>query len=186
MNLYFVRHGECVLAKMDLISNRDFPYGLTKTGIAQAEELAKTLQDTPFAAHYSSPIPRAGETSRILSRTLGLPINYDPDLCEADMGELEGKQGADALKREMEIFENWLVRGELETRIPGGESRSDIEERFFRFMRRLESDRYGGDSNILIVAHAGLFMCVLPRLCPDIPIDFAYHHVPQNCGIIHI
>ena len=38
MNLYFVRHGESVLAKMDLISNRDLPYGLTGKGVARTAQ----------------------------------------------------------------------------------------------------------------------------------------------------
>jgi probable phosphoglycerate mutase len=186
MNLYFVRHGESVLARMDLISNRDLPYGLTGKGVAQTEALAKTLRKTSFTAHYSSTVPRARETSQILSNEVKLPVFYNPHLHEIDMGELEGRHGAGAMEREMKMYESWLIRGEADKRILGGENCFDIEKRFRSFIKMLETENYGGNSNVLIVAHAGLLMCMIPCLCPNLDKEFAYHHVPANCGIIHI
>lgn len=66
--------------------------GLSPEGRAQAERVARALAGAGLSALYSSPLPRAAETARIVSQRLQLPVRCSELLRErADFGELPGQ-----------------------------------------------------------------------------------------------
>ncbi len=89
--IYLVRHGETE-------ANRQFRFQgcidlpLTEDGIAQAERLAEALKDIPFDYAYSSPLPRAWNTAKIVNQYHNVPLLPDPALLEVCGGLFEGEK----------------------------------------------------------------------------------------------
>ena len=67
-------------------SHTDLP--LTEQGIAEAQTLAKRLEEWDFALVLTSPMQRARETARLAG--FGDRAQVDDDLCELDYGDDEG------------------------------------------------------------------------------------------------
>ena len=78
MKIYLMRHGEAVDDIEDCYGGiADFP--LTDLGREQAEGVASRLNGKFLALIYSSPLQRASETAKIISKILQLP---DPIIIE--------------------------------------------------------------------------------------------------------
>ncbi len=87
----FLRHGESVGNAEDRFQGHfDFP--LTRKGRLQARALAKRWQGEGilFDQCIASPLLRARQTAEIISKTLNLPLELDPDWMEIDNGLLAG------------------------------------------------------------------------------------------------
>lgn len=69
--VYLVRHAEKCTEPAD-------DPALTPFGQERARDLARTLQDVPFQAIYSTPLQRTRDTVEPLSEALGLPIVETP------------------------------------------------------------------------------------------------------------
>ncbi len=63
--LYFVRHGEQQDAEYGLPDGR-----LSARGVRQAEAIAERLSGVPFTASWHSPLERAADTARIMTRRM--------------------------------------------------------------------------------------------------------------------
>jgi broad specificity phosphatase PhoE len=86
--LYLIRHGDA-LPDADELSPGDYDaQTLSELGRKQARALADRLRDTPFAALYSSPLPRAHATAAPLAAALGLDVVVVPDLREIWLGQV--------------------------------------------------------------------------------------------------
>lgn len=185
MKLFFVRHGHSLANELKIISNRGLDHPLTARGIEQVQTLANTLAGHSFAAIYTSPIPRAVQSAQLLAQKLGgKPILADA-LREPDMGELEGRSDEDAWKQHAEIYQTWWLDQADEARIPGGESFNDVKARFLPFIEELlEKFTLTPETEILLMGHGGLYVCMLPLLLKNISTDFAQSHIPSNTGMI--
>jgi probable phosphoglycerate mutase len=174
MRLYFARHGESEANVQGVFWNGAEGYGLTDKGRAQAEELARRLQDIPFAALYCSPVLRARQTAQILSRRLGVSYQVHDGLREYDVGILEGRPYDDeAWQLYWQAETRWAEHGDYEARIEGGESYNDMVARFVPLIEALE-DRYGaGGANVLLIAHGGIYRQMLPRILDNIDVPYA-------------
>jgi 2,3-bisphosphoglycerate-dependent phosphoglycerate mutase len=93
--LYLVRHGQTVdNARAHFQGWSDSP--LTPDGLEAVRDLAKALADTPFAAAYTSPSPRAATTAaEIVQHHPGLALEEDPGLREMHFGDHEVRPEAD-------------------------------------------------------------------------------------------
>jgi phosphohistidine phosphatase len=92
MHLYFLRHGKAEERRPDLT---EYDRHLTPEGIEemQAEARAMAALSLRFDALFSSPLPRALETARIVQTALGLPdslLAIEPRIAEAFLfGDLQ-------------------------------------------------------------------------------------------------
>ncbi len=76
MDIYFIRHGETRCNTTKIIQGNDDV--LTEKGMAQATTLAKRLKKLDIDSIYTSPLPRAFDTARIIADTIGIdPIILD-------------------------------------------------------------------------------------------------------------
>ncbi len=92
--VYLVRHGATALTAEDKFSGAD-GVDLSDEGRAQAARLAERLRGEGISAVYASPLSRAMETARILSREWhDEPIAVD-GLREISHGHWEGMRRAD-------------------------------------------------------------------------------------------
>jgi len=146
----FLRHGESVgNAERRFQGQADFP--LTRTGVRQAHELARRwkAEGVSFDRAFSSPLRRARQTAEIVSKTLGVPLEFDPDWAEIDNGLLAGlthEAGTQVAPRPP-FMTPYTRYGRT------GESRWELYIRVGRCIQRLidlPAARY------LVVAHGGI------------------------------
>jgi probable phosphoglycerate mutase len=186
MKLYFVRHGESKANLLWEFSNRGCKHGLTERGIEQAKALARNLQGVPFSQVYTSPIKRAYQTAKILSKALGIPMEVTDALREFDCGVLEGKSDPESWAIYDRVFEQWQ-QGQWEVRIPEGESHLQIQARFIPFIDGIIQDRK--DENILLVGHGGTYRCMFPLIFANLAVgsirDLEIQHTTPIIGEIH-
>jgi probable phosphoglycerate mutase len=90
VSFWYLRHGETDWNARNLSQGRvDIP--LNANGLAQAQEAAGLLRNRGIRAIVSSPLSRARVTAEIVAETLGLPVQFDPDLRETAFGVQEGQ-----------------------------------------------------------------------------------------------
>ncbi|MEN9934446.1 MAG: hypothetical protein RLZZ387_1025 [Chloroflexota bacterium] len=184
MQLYFVRHGESEASVTREFSCRGFRHPLTSTGVAQAKALAAKLAARTVSRIYSSPLLRAVQTAEILSQTLGPRVEVAPALREWDVGLWEGTTDERGWEMHRQIQEDWFVHGNLERRIPGGESFLDIRERFVPFIGGVVGEARSTDEAAVLVGHGGLFMAMLPVILANIDHACTMRHPLANTAYV--
>ncbi|MFI1913644.1 histidine phosphatase family protein [Nocardia sp. NPDC020380] len=150
--LVLLRHGETALTPGKRLSGSGgSDPALSETGSRQAEATAARLAaDGTVRAVASSPLRRCRETAAAAANRLGLPVEIDDDLREADFGVWEGLTFAEVRARYPEEMAAWL---RSPAAVPG-----ETGEPFEAVTRRVESardrllTRYSG-STVLVVSH---------------------------------
>ena len=184
MRLYFVRHGQSEANVQSVISNRDVPHPLTELGRQQAVQLARAMAAVPVNHIYSSPLLRARQTAEVLSAALRAPVEIADALREFDCGVAEGRSDDEAWSLHRRVTGDWLGRGELSSRIEGGESFKDIQARFVPFVERLVQERRGSRANVILLGHGGVFSAMLPLVLANIDAAFVGSHPIVNTGAV--
>jgi len=88
--LFLVRHGETVDNARQLMQGQ-LQGALNAKGTAQAEDVARQLQDEHFDAIIASDLRRAIQTAEIIARPHQLPVVTTPLLRERDWGDFTGR-----------------------------------------------------------------------------------------------
>ena len=136
-------------------SGQDPDAVLTEIGRKQAEALAEFLSDYPIDMIVSSSYTRAQQSIEPFAANVGLPIHLDHRLIERT---LSGSP-----------IDNWreVVRdsfGDLELRIPGGESAREVLDRGWAAITELLD---GGHLLPIAVTHGNLLSLILNSLDPN-------------------
>lgn len=149
--ILLIRHGETDWNVHRRIQGHR-PTGLNARGLAQAQALAKRLCDRPFAAIYSSDLPRARQTAEAIAAPRGHQIHLDSRLREWDLGVLSGLTAQEAQRSQPEALRLYRERI-VDTTIPGGES---IRQRFRRVTDTVQeiAERHP-ESTVVCVSHGG-------------------------------
>lgn len=90
-SVIFVRHGESLSNKRNIITSDYTGYPLTEMGKAQAHEAARELSGVGVDRLLTSPVQRAKETADIISRAVGLEPLLDERIRESGMGPHNNK-----------------------------------------------------------------------------------------------
>ncbi|MBI2165833.1 MAG: histidine phosphatase family protein [Chloroflexi bacterium] len=135
MRLILVRHGETRLNREGRAQGRTSE-GLNPTGRRQALDLARALRKEPVDTLYSSPLPRALETARIIGRAIGLPVRASKSLMELDMGELDGLTMQALHGRYPDLMERWRL-DPASASMPGGETLANVQRRAWSWVLRV-------------------------------------------------
>ncbi len=85
--IIFLRHAQAENNAKRILAGRTEGVSLTKTGIQQAERIAKYLKPLDISAIYSSPIERASKTAEIVAKNKSLDYELDDRITEIDMGK---------------------------------------------------------------------------------------------------
>ena len=85
--IIFLRHAQAENNTKRILAGRTEGVPLTKTGIEQAERIAKYLASIDISAIYSSPIERASHTAEIVAKNNSLDYELDDRLTEIEMGK---------------------------------------------------------------------------------------------------
>lgn len=184
MQLYFARHGESTANLAHVFSNRELDHPLTEKGRVQAVELAQKLTTEEISLLYTSPVPRARETAALIGERLGIQPEVNPALREFDVGEFEGRADDDAWRTFGELYDRWLMQGDLEARIPGGENYLEIRARFVPFIDELVEQYHSTDTGILFISHGGIYRLMLPLVLGNVPQSYADTHMLGNTAYV--
>jgi len=102
--IIFLRHAQAENNAKRILAGRTEGVHLTKTGIEQAERIAKYLKPLDISAIYSSPIERASHTAEIVAKNNSLDHNLDDRLTEIDMGKFTRMNYDDMFAKHGNVF----------------------------------------------------------------------------------
>jgi len=150
--ILLVRHGENEYVKKGRLAGRLPGVHLNDTGRKQAEELAKTLENAPIKAVYSSPLDRTRETAEPIARVKGLEIIPREGLIEVDFGEWQ-----DQTLKSLQKLKLWKVVQERPSmvRFPEGETFAGAQQRIVQELNALAAQHDPKDL-IVCVSHSDL------------------------------
>lgn len=129
---------------------------LNDKGKLQAQRLANRFAGITLHAIYSSPLERAVETAETIARTINLEVIKNRAFEEINFGDWTGKSfetlSSDECWRRFNTHRS-------ETRIPGGESFLEVQNRIVRELDTLASQY--GSASVAIVSHADVIKAAI-------------------------
>lgn len=181
MRLLLIRHAQ-VPANVLGVLDTDAPGpSLTDLGREQALALRATLSNEPIEAIWASPLVRTQETIGPVARQRDLPVSVLDDLREIRAGDLEGARDPDSLRAYMGTVFAW-ANGDLDARVPGGETGHGFVERFDRALAEVAAS---GADDAVVVSHGAAIRCWSARI-EGADRDFLGTHPLPNTGIVAV
>lgn len=177
--LLITRHGDAGYEHPHVLS--DSGGWLTGKGKAQTRELAEGLRSRRVALVYTSTMDRAVESAAIAGDVLGVPVRTVEGLEEYSVGLLAGRENDDQELRG--IYSAWLA-GHVGTRIPGGESGTEVIERYSEALQGI-ADLHRGET-VLVFSHGGVMSLCIPRLGANVRDDLAAQQYLPNCATAEV
>jgi len=148
--IIFLRHAQAENNTERILAGRTEGVPLTKTGIEQAEQIAKYLKPLDISAIYSSPIERASHTAEIVAKNRSLEVVLDERLTEIDMGKFTRMNYDDMFAKYGNIFlkfyENDPVIAEHEV-----ETFPHVQSRILNMVNHLVEKHK--NENVILVTH---------------------------------
>ncbi|MBX3312955.1 MAG: MSMEG_4193 family putative phosphomutase [Actinobacteria bacterium] len=147
--LLLVRHGQTPTTGTTL-PGRAQGLHLAEQGTAQAEAVAARIGAlSKVSAVYASPLERTRETAAPIAKAVGVRVQRERGLLEADFGEWTGRKLKDLMK-----LPEWrtVQRHPSGFRFPGGESFAEMQLRIVSTLQSLAA-RHPGET-IVAVSHA--------------------------------
>jgi len=171
MRVHALRHGQSEYNLLRLCNDDPTqPVPLTALGHAQAAAAGAALAGCGIETVYSSPLPRARETARIVAERIGAPVVVDARLADIRSG-CEG--------RPVTEYQAAIAHDPLHARPHGGESLLDHRARVMGFLDWLAAQPHAA---VALVAHEEtlrVFKGVAEGLPPEATIDLAF----GNCAV---
>ena len=160
---YLVRHGQSVSNVEERVQGQE-DVGLSPLGREQAAACAAWARRVGVtggvAEVWASPLERARDTAAAIAAATGLPLRIADDLRELHAGIFQGHLWADLETRFPEEVKRWRG-GDVDYRIPGGESRADLAARGRAALERLSRRDVPA---MIVVAHGGILTAALGSL----------------------
>jgi len=148
--IIFLRHAQAENNAKRILAGRTEDVHLTKTGIEQAEQMAKYLKPLDISAIYSSPIERASHTAEIVAKNRSLGVVLDERLTEIDMGKFTRMNYDDMFAKYGNIFlkfyENDPVIADHEV-----ETFPQVQSRILNMVNHLVEKHK--NENVILVTH---------------------------------
>tara|TARA_B100000401_G_C52810112_1_gene723286 strand:- start:178 stop:1506 length:1329 start_codon:yes stop_codon:yes gene_type:complete len=171
IRLVLVRHGLSSFNKKGLIQGRTDDSFLTDEGYEQAIKAGKVLSKISFDKIYSSPLVRAAETAKTITKGFKKKHNiiFDNNLLEVDLSEWSGLKINEIKNKYPEIYPTWKNDPEnLILKRKDNKTYQPIQELFDQannFINNILNDNLrNNDSNILIIGHNAILRCVILTL----------------------
>ena len=159
--IIFLRHAQAENNTKRILAGRTEGVPLTKTGIEQAERIAKYLSTIDISAIYSSPIERAKHTAETVAKSCSLDVVLDERLTEIDMGKFTRMNYDDMFAKYGNIFlkfyENDPVISEHEV-----ETFPDVQKRVLDMVDHVVKKH--NNENVVLVTHMDPIKSMLARV----------------------
>lgn len=152
--LVVARHGEAEYEESEWVGEGG---SLTALGRRQSAGLAEVLASRRVAHVWTSTLARAVQTGEIVAARLGVGVTTRLGLREPALADPEPD-----LDNLLPVFERWQA-GDLDVRMPGSESGSEIADRFGAVLREV-ADAHPGET-VLVVSHGTAIGLGVPALC---------------------
>jgi len=151
MLIYLIRHG-------DRLQEMGDP-GLTELGKQQANKVASYLNDKHIDIVYASPLLRTKQTAEIISRHIGVPLEFDELLRERVNWGDDPKQSYD------EIISEWMRCTFDRKYMPSvGDSSVACGKRVEKLVEQIQNKHY---NNVVFVTHGGSILDYLRNVFGD-------------------
>jgi len=165
--IIFLRHAQAENNTKRILAGRTEGVPLTKTGIEQAERIAKYLASIDISAIYSSPIERARHTAGIVAKNCSLEeVVIDERLTEIDMGKFTRMNYDDMFAKYGNIFlkfyENDPVISEHEV-----ETFPDVQKRVLDMVDDVLKKH--NNENVILVTHMDPIKSMLAKVMNLLP-----------------
>ncbi|MCF6379142.1 histidine phosphatase family protein [Nocardioides KLBMP 9356] len=149
MRLLLMRHGQTHANVSGELDTAHPGLDLTDLGRAQAAAAARALADERIDAVYVSSRVRTHQTAAPTAADRGLPLTQLDGLEEIQAGDYEMRSDHDAVAGYIGAVATWLG-GDLDHRMPGGETGEEFLARFDRAVRTIVE---AGHDAVLVVSH---------------------------------
>jgi len=164
--IIFLRHAQAENNTKRILAGRTEGVPLTKTGIEQAEQIAKYLAPIDISAIYSSPIERAKHTAEIVAKNSSLEVVLDERLTEINMGKFTRMNYDDMFTKYGNIFlkfyENDPVISEHEV-----ETFPDVQKRVLDMVDHVLKKH--NNENVILVTHMDPIKSMLAKVMNLVP-----------------
>ncbi len=181
-----VRHGQSTYNAKKMVQGRCDESVLTDQGIADAQQVGKTIQEIPIDAFYCSPLQRAKLTAEIIHGMLTNPPTLQPNdqLLEVDLPLWEKLTKQEVGEKFAADYRHWKEQPhQFKMTLANGKDHYPVlslYEQAERFWQETIVKHQG--QTILIVAHNGINRCLIMSAI-GISSD-RYHTIQQsNCCI---
>jgi probable phosphoglycerate mutase len=187
VRLLLVRHGQTSGNVRGALDTALPGPPLTELGQEQARALSARLGGEPIVAVYASQATRAQQTAAPLAEVLGLEVQVIEGVKEVAAGDLEDHTARESIELYMEVVRRWTL-GELDARIPGGESGAEVRTRMVRAVGELRAKHEddGQDAVVVLVSHGGAIRLGAEWLASNVPPDLANSALIPNTAFVEL
>lgn len=179
LRVMLVRHGETASNVHNVLDSRPPGPPLNEQGRSQAAALVERLAGEPVVAVYASVATRAQETAAPVAAAHGLRVTVLPGVHEVDAGDLDGTSDAESLTTFADIYRQW-VGGDMDVPQPGGESGTDIRDRYFADIATIRAAHQ--DGLVVLLSHGGVIRLAAEWLCDNVGENLANAGLLPNTG----
>ncbi|MCX8011672.1 MAG: histidine phosphatase family protein, partial [Desulfobacterota bacterium] len=158
MRVYLVRHGE-IDSNVRKIYAGISEEPLNANGRNQVAVLSSRLEGRGIELIYTSPLTRAVETAKILSKKLQVPVVVEKNLREILLGPLDGLSHTQVITKYPEVWRIWN-ENPADLRLEGMEPLGTVQRRILGVLEKWSS-YYSQESIIAGVTHLAVLRCVL-------------------------
>lgn len=174
--LVLVRHGQTDYNREGRLQGQvDIP--LNEAGLRQAASLAPVVAADPPDVLIASPLQRARETARVISRDTDLEVRTDEAFLERGFGQWEGLRGEEIRRRWPDEHADW--RAHRPVLGLGVEDRPEVAARVASACRTLMENHHGG--TVMVVAHGAAITLGITALLGLDTNDFRGIAGLENC-----
>ena len=160
---------------------RDLP--LSEEGRKQARALAARLAHSAITTIYSSPVRRAGETAKVISRATRRAITYDERLREVEIGGLDRPRHPAEFGPHLDRLAELAIAHGGWSQVPGSEESASIRARMRATIDEIAQTHPG--KRIVVVTHAGTINAFLADVL-DMPSDFFFPPANTSVNVVRL
>jgi probable phosphoglycerate mutase len=175
-----MRHGEAENNVIHTLAGRRLEFHLTEKGKLQVADVAHKLKAIHVDQMYTSPVTRAVETSKIVSKEIGIDYKIDERLTETEMGSIAGMSYDGVLEKHGNLFNKFYGDDEKMSRDVGVERFSAIGARIDDMLDYVAEKH--PDKNVLLVTHLDPIKSTISKIL-DLKPDAIFKMVIRNASL---
>lgn len=180
MRLILIRHGQTPSNVRRLLDTAMPGPALTDLGTEQAQALVPALAEERLEAIYSSTALRAQQTAQPLADERALELQVREGVREISAGELEMAGDLPSIKKYLKVVFSWLI-GEPELRMPGGETGTEVLNRFDEVVKEVLD---AGHSSAAIISHGAMIRIWAASRAANADLQNPQKYDLSNTGVV--
>lgn len=184
--LHLVRHGETTANVLKRLDTALPGASLTDFGARQGVRFGLEHPQTESAVLVNSVANRARQTADLIGSVWETDTETIEGVHEIQVGDLEGRSDREAHDQFHDTVVRWH-RGDLDARLPGGESLAMLHDRYLPVIDDLTARYLTGDDlrDVYLVSHGAAIRLIAAHLTKLDP-EFAMKNYLQNTGAVEL